>query len=202
MTGTAPATQAVLLRPGRLTRPAPRTGVTRIGVTGHRAIPAAVEPVVRAGMRALFHGDGLSHDDGGDGLSHGDGDGGPLEALTSLAAGADQIFADIALANGVPVTAVIPGTDHEAGLGDAATLRAYRRILRSCAKQERLPPEPTREAAYLAAGRWIVDHADHLVAVWDGLPARGVGGTGDVVAYARRTGVPVTVLWRPGVVRD
>ncbi|MEU4006969.1 hypothetical protein AB0H30_00550 [Streptomyces pseudogriseolus] len=202
MTGTAPATQAVLLHPDSPTRPAPRTGVTRIGVTGHRAIPAAVEPVVRAGMRALFHGDGLFHDDGGDGLSHGDGDGGPLEALTSLAAGADQIFADIALTNGVPVTAVIPGTDYEAGLGDAATLRAYRRILRSCAKQERLPPEPTREEAYLAAGRWIVDHADHLVAVWDGLTARGIGGTGDVVEYARRTGVPVTVLWKPGVVRD
>ncbi len=113
MTGTAPATQAVLLHPDSPTRPAPRTGVTRIGVTGHRAIPAAVEPVVRAGMRALFHGDGLFHDDGGDGLSHGDGDRGPLEALTSLAAGADQIFADIALANGVPVTAVIPGTDYE-----------------------------------------------------------------------------------------
>ncbi|MFZ4156567.1 hypothetical protein [Streptomyces pseudogriseolus] len=193
MTGTAPATQAVLLHPDRLTRRAPRTGVTRIGVTGHRAIPVAVEPVVRAGMRALFHGDGLSH---------GDGDGGRLEALTSLAAGADQIFADIALADGVPVTAVIPGTDYEAGLGDAATLRAYRRILRSCAKQERLPPEPTREGAYLAAGRWIVDHADHLVAVWDGLPARGIGGTGDVVEYARRTGVPVTILWKPGVVRD
>ncbi|MGA5285910.1 hypothetical protein [Streptomyces pseudogriseolus] len=202
MTGTAPATQAVLLHPDRLTRPVPRTGVTRIGVTGHRAIPAAVEPVVLTGMRALFLGDGLFHDDGGDGPSHGDGDGGPLEALTSLAAGADQLFADIALANGVPVTAVIPGTDYEAGLGDAATLRAYRRILRSCAKQERLPPEPTREEAYLAAGRWIVDHADHLVAVWDGLPARGIGGTGDVVEYARRTGVPVTVLWKPCVVRD
>jgi polyphosphate kinase 2 (PPK2 family) len=66
----------------------------------------------------------------------------------------------------------------------------------------KLPPAPTHEDAYLAAGRWIVDHADRLVAVWDGRPARGRGGTAEVVAYARHRGVPVTVLWRAGVLRD
>ncbi len=187
MTGTAPATQAILRHPDQATRLVARTGVTRIGVTGHRTIPAAAQLAVRAGLRALFHGHG---------------DDVHLEALTSLAAGADQLFADIALANGVPVTAVIPGMDYEAHLGDAATLHAYRRILRSCTDQVRLPFEPTHEEAYFAAGRWIVDHADHLVAVWDGRPARGLGGTGDVVEYARRTGVPVTVLWESGVLRD
>ncbi|WP_345583871.1 hypothetical protein [Streptomyces prasinosporus] len=158
--------------------------MTRIGVTGHRSIPAAVEPSVRSGMRRVLRGDGS------------------LEALTSLAAGADQLFADIALASGVPVTAVIPGMDYETHLGDAATRAAYRRILGFCAARVELPTEPTHEEAYYAAGRWIVDHADRVVAVWDGRPARGPGGTGDVVAYARRNGVPVTVLWKPGVRRD
>ncbi|MGW4103078.1 hypothetical protein [Streptomyces sp. NPDC004976] len=59
----------------------------------------------------------------------------------------------------------------------------------------------THEQAYLGAGRWIVDHCDRLIAVWDGRPARGLGGTGNVVANARRTGVPVTVLWEPDVRR-
>jgi len=46
-------------------------------------------------------------------------------------------------------------------------------------------------------GRWVVDHSDHLVAVWDGMAARGPGGTGDVVAYARERGHPVTVVTPP-----
>jgi hypothetical protein len=123
-------------------------------------------------------------------------------ALSSLAAGADQLFAGIALDRGVPVTAVIPGMDYEAHLGDEEVQASYRRLLRSCVARVDLPRESTHEEAYYAAGRWIVDHADRLVAVWDGRPARGRGGTADVVAYARRTGVPVTVLWSPGAVRD
>ncbi|WP_327700090.1 hypothetical protein [Streptomyces sp. NBC_00459] len=156
---------------------------TRIGVTGHRSIPAAVLPSVRTGIRLQLQGDE------------------EMEVLSSLAAGADQLFADLALDHGIPVTAVIPGMDYEAHLGDADTRAAYRRLLDSCRTQVNLPEEATHEEAYFAAGRWIVDHADRLVAVWDGQPARGLGGTGDVVAYARRTGVPVTVLWRPGVLR-
>ncbi|ANS65028.1 hypothetical protein SLINC_2804 [Streptomyces lincolnensis] len=158
--------------------------VTRIGVTGHRSIPTSILPAVRSGMRRQLGGER------------------GLEALSSLAAGADQLFANIALDKGIPVTAVIPGMDYEAHLGGDEAQSAYRRLLKACAHRVDLPVEPTHERAYLAAGRWIVDHADQLVAVWDGHPARGVGGTGDVVAYARSTGVPVTVLWEPGVRRD
>jgi hypothetical protein len=46
-----------------------------------------------------------------------------------------------------------------------------------------------------------VDRSDVLLAVWDGRPARGFGGTGDVVAYARRRGVPVEVVWPRGAER-
>jgi len=158
--------------------------VTRIGVTGHRQIPTAALAAVRSGMAAeLCRGTAV-------------------EALSSLAAGADQLFADIALDCGVPLTAVIPGMDYEAHLGSDEVRTAYHRLLKSCTARMDLPLEPTHEEAYYAAGRWIVDHTDRLVAVWDGHPARGLGGTADVVAYARRTGVPVTVLWSPGVRRN
>jgi len=40
------------------------------------------------------------------------------------------------------------------------------------------------------------------VAVWDGKPARGVGGTADIVSYARQKGVPVAVLWPDGAARE
>ncbi|MFJ9705970.1 hypothetical protein [Streptomyces sp. NPDC101234] len=157
-------------------------GVTRIGVTGHRVLPDAVRSAVREGMRGLL--------------------GGEAELLTSLAAGADQLCADLALAAGGRVTAVIPGTDYEAQFEDAAALASYRRLLARCTTRVDLPAEPSPEAAYDMAGRWVVDHCELLVAVWDGRPARGRGGTAEVVAYARANGRRVTVLWPPGILRD
>ena len=53
----------------------------------------------------------------------------------------------------------------------------------------------------MAAGRLLVERSDRLIAVWDGLPARGPGGTADVVAYARALSRPVTVLWPQGAHR-
>jgi hypothetical protein len=78
---------------------------------------------------------------------------------------------------------------------------ATTRLLKCCGERVELTRERTHEEAYYAAGRYIVDHADRLIAVWDGDPPRGLGGTADVVDYARLIGVPVTVLWSPGVRR-
>nr|WSY54246.1 hypothetical protein OG999_31705 [Streptomyces sp. NBC_00886] len=156
---------------------------TRIGVTGHREIPASVLECVSTGILDEFKSQAV---------------GGPVEAFSALAAGADQLFADLALQSGVPVTAVIPGMDYERHLGAQESRAAFRRLLHACSARVDLPVERTPEEAYAAVGRWIVDHSDRVVAVWDGEPARGPGGTGDIVAYASRMGVPVTVLWRPG----
>jgi hypothetical protein len=51
------------------------------------------------------------------------------------------------------------------------------------------------------AGEILVGLSDELLAVWDGLPARGDGGTADTVAYALGVHVPVTVLWPEGAAR-
>ena len=48
----------------------------------------------------------------------------------------------------------------------------------------------------------MVDRSERLVAVWDGKPARGIGGTADIVSYARQKGVPVVVLWPEGATRE
>ncbi|MEI5520490.1 hypothetical protein WB401_25885 [Streptomyces brasiliscabiei] len=158
--------------------------VTRIGITGHREIPEAALWAVRSGIRAELRGRAAT-----------------TRALSSLAAGADQLFAETALASGLQLTAVIPGMDYEPHLGDDEVRAAYRRLLKCCAERVQLPYERTHEEAYYAAGRYIVDHADRMIAVWDGAPSRGLGGTADIVDYAHLTGVPVTVLWSPGVRR-
>ncbi|MCX5262393.1 hypothetical protein OOK27_51240 [Streptomyces canus] len=57
---------------------------------------------------------------------------GDFQAFTRLEAGADQLFADIALGGGFPVTAVIPGMDYEFHLDDEAARAGFRRASRSC----------------------------------------------------------------------
>jgi hypothetical protein len=44
---------------------------------------------------------------------------------------------------------------------------------------------------YRRVGRALLDRVGVLVAVWDGLPPRGPGGTGEVVQEAVRRGIPV-----------
>lgn len=58
-----------------------------------------------------------------------------------------------------------------------------------------LPPTPTRDEAYLQAGYFVAEHSDLLFAVWDGHPAQGTGGTGDVVEMALKSGRPVVHVW-------
>ncbi|MGW1228103.1 hypothetical protein [Streptomyces sp. NPDC002530] len=157
----------------------------RIGVTGHRSIPQEVHEHVLAAMRAALGGiDGC------------------VEALSSLAVGADQIFADLALAHGARLTAVIPSGDYEDCFADGAELARYRALKARAAREVRLGFPHSTDEAYYAAGTYIADHCDRLLAVWDGRPARGLGGTGDIVTYARGLGRPVTVIWRDGVERD
>jgi hypothetical protein len=57
-----------------------------------------------------------------------------------------------------------------------------------------LPAGGSREAAYAQVGHYVVDRSDVLVAVWDGLPARGPGGTAEIVAHARDRGVPLFLV--------
>ncbi len=48
-----------------------------------------------------------------------------------------------------------------------------------------------RANAYYEAGEYLVDHSEVLIAVWDGEPSRGKGGTADVVAMAKKKPIPV-----------
>ncbi|MBY0360681.1 MAG: hypothetical protein K2X45_02140 [Phreatobacter sp.] len=48
-----------------------------------------------------------------------------------------------------------------------------------------------RELRYVAAADILLRQADLLIAVWDGLPGRGPGGTAPTIALALREGLPV-----------
>ena len=52
-----------------------------------------------------------------------------------------------------------------------------------------------RREAYRQAGEYVVDHCDVLIAVWDGQPSRGRGGTAETVQYAQEQNRPIIRVW-------
>lgn len=110
----------------------------------------------------------------------------PLIGLSSLAEGADQIFADAVLREGGSLRVIIPTKDY-AKYFEGAALEHYH-FLREKAEVEELNKSGNSEEAFMAAGQRIVDDADQIIAVWDGRPAQGLGGTADIVHYACKQG--------------
>lgn len=64
-----------------------------------------------------------------------------------------------------------------------------------------LPFDTANRDAYAAAGEVVLADVAALVAVWDGAPPDGRGGTGDTVQTARARGLPVTIVWPDGARR-
>jgi hypothetical protein len=157
--------------------------VTRVGITGHRGL---TEPLT------AWVGAALTEDLAGAGPS--------LVGVSCLADGADQLFAEAVLRLGGELHVIVPARRYREGL-PAACHEDYDRLARSAIRTDRLDHEESDEQAHMDASAFMLAHVDRLVAVWDGLPARGHGGTADVVALARTLSIPVTVLWPPGAVR-
>jgi hypothetical protein len=152
----------------------------RIGFTGHQGLDCDTAVLVSDAVRAELEGRG------------------PVRGITSLAEGADQIFAREILGQGGSLIAVIPSAGYEATFQTPQALSQYRDLKGSAMEIIELPFTQPAEDAYWAAGRRVVDLADEMFAVWDGMESGGLGGTGDVVAFARDQGVPVTVIWPAG----
>ena len=111
------------------------------------------------------------------------------KALSSLAAGTDQIFAKVAISLQIPVVAVLPIEGYERFFKGLA-LADYWKLLSQCELLQ-LTWTGNPDRSFLEAGKFIVDACDLLFAVWDGDIAAGLGGTGDVVSYAQQSHRPI-----------
>ena len=58
-----------------------------------------------------------------------------------------------------------------------------------------LPHMMHREDSYLAAGLYVLKQCDILIAIWDGQPARGAGGTAQIVILAREHQKPLAWIF-------
>ncbi|MFD7645039.1 hypothetical protein ACFV4P_30800 [Kitasatospora sp. NPDC059795] len=152
-----------------------------IAVTGHLDLTPATARAVRAALDDL-----LTPYPAGE-----------LTGVSCLAPGADTLFADAVLARGARLIAVLPGPGHPGPQADAD----FSRLRAAAHRTVVLPAAVLDDAAYVAANNELLALADELVAVWDGGPGNGPGGTADLVAVARAAGVPVRVVWPPGAGR-
>jgi hypothetical protein len=122
---------------------------------------------------------------------------GQLVGYSSVAVGADTIFADTCLSSGIPWIAVLPQPEQEFRSDFAQSdWERTSALLQRAARVESLSrvKEADRNLAYLECGLLMVEEADLLIAVWDGKPSRGVGGTADVVANARNLAKPLILI--------
>lgn len=112
----------------------------------------------------------------------------PLVGFTSLAVGTDQLFAELILKRGGSFTAVVPFAGYELKFAEGHDQQAYERLLAQASAVEVLSASTSNREAYFKAGKQVVHRCEILIAVWDGKPAAGLGGTADVVAYAQQYG--------------
>ena len=122
--------------------------------------------------------------------------------VSPLAEGADQLGARVALEVGYRLHAILPlpPEDYRTDF-DTAGLTGFNALLRCADSVLQLPEQDGgRAESYALAGRATVDNSDVLIALWDGEPARGVGGTAEVVAHALCNDLPVVHLTIPSEV--
>lgn len=163
------------------TRPPPRP---RVGISGHQGLStnliAYVTNEIRAYLAPL----------------------GPVTGIASLAEGADQLFAKCVLDLHGRIEVVLPSAGYEGTFLHEASRTEYKRLLSLADRVTTLNFAAPTEEAYLAAGKAVADSCDVLLAVWDSMPARGRGGTADIVEHARGVGRTTIIVWPAGVLRD
>lgn len=158
----------------------------RLGVTGHRTflhhvdILASIESVLD---RVLATPD--------------DADPARAVIVSSLAEGADRMVAELVLQRGGDLEAVLPlaADDYAADFASVESRAEFERLL-GRAKSITVvgSRDGLRETAYESAGRAMVQASDVVIALWDGTPARGRGGTAEIIQYALDHGVLVEIV--------
>ncbi len=116
-------------------------------------------------------------------------------AVSSAAVGGDLLFAQLVLRRLIAWQALLPFPQNDFATdftGDEWAMAT--RLLNQAETITVLNLEEPREQAYLDCGIETVNRSDVLLAVWDGEPARGPGGTAQVIRYARELRKPLVVI--------
>ncbi|MFJ8143078.1 hypothetical protein [Streptomyces sp. NPDC096013] len=160
--------------------------MTTLAVTGHMDLTKDSVPLVRDALRETLKPYAAE---------------GSLVGVSCIAKGSDSIFAEVVLDLGGSLVAVIPSKDYRQNKVKPDHAATFDRLIDAADKVLVLDNETANRAAYEDANRAILQRAERLVAVWNGEPPSGKGGTADTVLEARAAGLPVDVVWPQGAAR-
>ncbi|MGQ0718690.1 MAG: hypothetical protein ACT4NP_15545 [Pseudonocardiales bacterium] len=158
--------------------------MTSIGITGHRGLSPPTARLVKHALREALADCGAS-----------------VTGVTALADGADQLFARAVIDRGGLIEVIVPATHYRDGL-PAQSHAEYDDLLGHAITVHRLGFTESTSESHMAASELMISMISELFAVWDQQPARGYGGTADVVAHAHDRGLPVRIIWPDGATRD
>jgi hypothetical protein len=133
-----------------------------------------------------------------------------LSLISALAEGADRIAAEAALATGFMLDVVLPfpAESYENDFRTPEARAAFRDLLTHARSVLTLPgSRDDVPRAYEAGGLTILERSDIVLAIRDGGPSAGRGGTTEMLLAAVRVGIPIEhidakaanptrVLWR------
>lgn len=126
-----------------------------------------------------------------------------LRLATAIAEGADRIVAAAALAEGFGLNLALPfpGALYAQDFAGEA-LAEFEELcrnpaVRSCTELD-VTQTPHDPQGYRAAGQLMLAHCEVLIAIWDRMPAAGIGGTAEIVEEAQRRGLVVVLITPQG----
>lgn len=117
-----------------------------------------------------------------------------LSGISCLAPGADQLFAEVCHSLQIPYKAVLPCQDYSDQISEQRQKATYFSALERATSMQRLDYQEGSGKAYWAASQHMIEEADLLIAIWNEQPARGHGGTADVVKLTQDLHKPVVIL--------
>lgn len=145
-----------------------------VAITGHRNLHATAVPLLAAAVQEIF--ESLRRQ-----FPHS-----PVIALSGMADGADRVGAAAALAAGAALVAVLPRQrqEYRRELSSDHSRDEFDRMISQAACVIELPAIPADaqdSAPYVALANFLSLHAHAVVAMWDGRPGAGPGGTEHMV---------------------
>ena len=156
----------------------------RIGITGHSNLTDSTAELVADELRKIL----------ADQSDH-------VVGVTCLVRGADQVFARVVLDRGGALEVVLPAADYRERKVKPDNAADFDSLI-AAASVHTMPFAESNRDAYMAASEHVLSTVDSLIAVWDGGPSGGHGGTADVVEAARQQGLDVIVVWPSGASRS
>lgn len=119
-----------------------------------------------------------------------------LTLISPLAEGADRLAARVALqCTGTRLEVILPivQEDYCADFHSNDSRNEFLELL-ALAQRVSVASSSLRPECYQLAGKAVVDACDILVAIWDGEPSRGRGGTAGIVDLAVKQGKTVFII--------